>query len=71
MVKYGMSILDDIEMMVFTDHAERAEALDFLRASGISEIRGLAIEDRLVEAAKVQSSHDKIRSHRRALQKAA
>lgn len=44
----GMTILDDLELMVFEDSDELAEVLGFLHDLGIHEIRGLKIEDRFV-----------------------
>lgn len=47
MVKYGASLLDDMELVIFNDHDSRQRAIDFLHDQGITEIRGLPIEDRL------------------------
>jgi len=66
MVKHGMSLLDDIEMLSFTKPEEREEALDYLRKSGVTEIRGVLIEDRLVTTKDAKSALAKLRESRRA-----
>jgi hypothetical protein len=65
MVKHGMSLLDDIEMLSFTKPEEREEALDYLRKSGVTEIRGVLIEDRLVTTKDAKSALAKLRESRR------
>lgn len=47
-VKESISLLDDIEIVVFHDDALRKQAIDFLASKGITEIRGVAVEDRLI-----------------------
>jgi hypothetical protein len=66
MVKHGMSLLDDIEVLSFTQAEEREEALEYLRKSGVTEIRGVLIEDRLVTSSNAKSALAKLRESRRA-----
>jgi hypothetical protein len=52
MIRDVATLLDDIEVVVFETNESRDKLLDFLRRSGIAEIRGVAIEDRFVMPAQ-------------------
>ncbi|MFA7264891.1 MAG: NUDIX domain-containing protein [Candidatus Nanopelagicales bacterium] len=51
MIKHGISVLDDIELAVFNSQSERQAFIDYLKSKGVTNIRGLTIEDRFVVAA--------------------
>lgn len=48
MIKHSLSLLDDIEVLVFADEAHRARAIKMLAERGITEIRGLPVATRIV-----------------------
>jgi hypothetical protein len=48
MVKHAVSLLDDIEIVTFTDPDMRDRAIKALKALGIDEIRGVPVEKRFV-----------------------
>ncbi len=48
MIKGMIAILDDAEFLFFYNEGQRDEALEYLRSVGLTHIRGLAIEDRLL-----------------------
>lgn len=48
MVKNLVSLLDDIEVMVFPDESDRRAAVDYLKSHGITQIRGMAVDERFV-----------------------
>jgi hypothetical protein len=48
MVKHAVSLLDDIEIITFTDADSRKRAIKALKDMGIDEIRGVPVEKRFV-----------------------
>jgi hypothetical protein len=48
MVKYAMSLLDDVEVLVFNDAKSRQKAIKQLAGHGITQIRGMAVTERLI-----------------------
>jgi hypothetical protein len=48
MVKHAVSLLDDIEIVTFTDSALRDKVIKSLKDLGIDEIRGVPVEQRFV-----------------------
>lgn len=48
MVKHMVSLLDDIEIVTFTDASLRNKMIEQLKAQGITEIRGVPVEKRFV-----------------------
>jgi hypothetical protein len=48
MVKHAVSLLDDIEIVTFTDASLRQKMIDSLKAMGLDEIRGVPVEMRFV-----------------------
>jgi hypothetical protein len=63
LIKNAVSLLDDIEMITFANQADRQEAIAYLHSHGVTEIRGLPIEDRLVLPANRASALHKIKEH--------
>jgi hypothetical protein len=63
LIKNTVSLLDDIEMITFANQADRQEAIAYLHSHGVTEIRGLPIEDRLVLPANRASALHKIKEH--------
>jgi hypothetical protein len=64
MIKNSLSLLDDIEMITFVNEKDRQEAISYLHSHGVTEIRGLPIEDRLVLPADRAAALKKIKEHR-------
>ena len=48
MVKYGLSLLDDIEQVKAASPSQRDMIINELHAAGIKEIRGVPVEQRVV-----------------------
>jgi hypothetical protein len=48
MIKNSLSLFDDVAFLIVSQASQRAEILKYLKAQGIKEIRGLAIEKRIV-----------------------
>ena len=61
MVKDVVSLLDDIEILKVENAAKRAELINELHALGISSIRGLPVEKRLVSS--LSTGENTIREH--------
>jgi hypothetical protein len=64
MIKRMVSLMDDIEMIVFQNEANRQEAIKYLKSHGITSIRGMLIEDRLVLQKDRKEALEKINKHR-------
>ena len=52
----GISLLDDIEVIKAHTETQRQQIIADLKAAGITEIRGLAVEDRIVTASGVAAA---------------
>lgn len=48
LIKYGLSFLDDIAVVVFDSEALRKEFLKFYKDRGITELRGISLSERFV-----------------------
>lgn len=64
MIKHGLSFMDDFELLVFKNESDRQEAIQYLKSRGITTMRGMLIEDRLVTSANRDKALKKIREHR-------
>lgn len=64
LIKRQVSLLDDIELLSFSNQALLDEALTYLRSIGVTTIRGLPIEDRLVMEQNKTAALAKIKKHR-------
>ena len=51
MIKNNVSLLDDIAFLVVSQASDRAAIIKWLKQRGISEIRGMKVEDRIVGSA--------------------
>lgn len=64
MFKHGLSFLDDVEMLRFSNMEAYQEALKYLKSLGITEIRGLPIEARIISPTEdVNAAYKKILEH--------
>ncbi len=48
MVKHALSLLDDVEIIVAEDHDTKTQIIETLAATGLTHIRGIPIEHRIV-----------------------
>lgn len=48
MIKYGWSTWDDVAILMVPNSSERTIMINFYKSKGITEIRGLPVEDRIV-----------------------
>lgn len=65
MVKQELTVLDDIELMVFDTQAARAEAVAWFKKLGINLVRGVPIERRLATQATAKQAYESIVEYRK------
>lgn len=65
MYKQALSVLDDIEMMSFSDEVQRNLAIQHLKDNGITEIRGVPVEERLILSSGYASQLQKLLAKKR------
>lgn len=59
MVKNSISLMDDLEVLKATSDQQREEIISYLHSIGITEIRGLPVEDRIVTSHNVPAALEK------------
>ncbi len=62
LVQHSMSIFDYLEVMVFEEATSRNEAIQRMKELGLSELRGLPIEDRFVMRVDLKTALAKVKA---------
>lgn len=60
LVKDAVSLLDDVELAYFYSLDARLRAIEYLHKLGITHIRGLPVEERIIDARDSMQRHDAI-----------
>lgn len=60
LVNHGLSVYDNLEIMIFEDIQQRDNAIQIMKKAGITHLRGLPIEERLIMKSQQTSTMAKV-----------